>query len=105
MDVGGSAPSFPARFYVYFTGFSNGTITIYTSGNVSSITRSSAGVYTINHTTALNGTYQRAYAVNLHGSLLRGYFDGNGATVTAARIFNNSGNFTDGTIGGVAVHG
>ena len=47
----GSAPSYSARAWVKFKG--TGTVSIYASGNVSSVTDNGAGDYTVNFTTAL----------------------------------------------------
>ena len=47
----GSAPSYSARTFVSFNGSSTGTI--YSSGNVSSVTDRGTGLYTINITTAM----------------------------------------------------
>ena len=62
----GSAPSYLCRAWVNFNGV--GTVAIRASGNVSSITDSGTGAYTVNFTTALSdanyagvimtGTYQ-----------------------------------------------
>ena len=47
----GSAPSYSARAWVNFNG--TGTVAIRASGNVSSITDSGVGFYTVNFTTAM----------------------------------------------------
>jgi hypothetical protein len=47
----GSAPSYSARAWVNFNG--TGTVAIRASGNVSSITDSGTGDYTVNFTTAM----------------------------------------------------
>jgi len=47
----GSAPSYSARTFVSFNGSSTGTI--YSSGNVSSVTDRGVGLYTVNITTAM----------------------------------------------------
>ena len=50
----GSAPSYSARAWVNFNG--TGTVAIRASGNVSSITDSGVGKYTVNFTTAMSDT-------------------------------------------------
>jgi len=47
----GSAPSYSARAWVNFNG--QGTIVIYASGNISSITDNGVGKYRLNFTTAM----------------------------------------------------
>jgi len=49
----GSAPVYACRAWVNFDGATGSGNTIRASGNVSSITRNSTGVYTVNLTTAL----------------------------------------------------
>jgi hypothetical protein len=51
-NASGSAPVYAARAWVNFNGTTT-TPTIRASGNVSSVTRNSAGVYTVNFTTAM----------------------------------------------------
>jgi hypothetical protein len=48
--VSGTAPIYPCRAWVKFTGSTGATLG---SGNVSSVTRSSAGQYVVNFTTAM----------------------------------------------------
>ena len=50
----GSAPAFAVRAWVAFNG--TGTVSIYGSGNVSSITDNGTGTYTVNFTTAFADT-------------------------------------------------
>ena len=52
----GSMPSYSARAFVYFDGKTGSTATIKSSGNISSVTRDSTGVYTINFDTDMNDT-------------------------------------------------
>lgn len=58
----GSAPSYSARAWVNFNG--TGTVAIRASGNVSSITDNSTGLYTVNFTTAMpDANYQVSLTV------------------------------------------
>ena len=50
----GSAPSFSARAWVSFNG--TGTVSIFGSGNISSITDNGTGLYTLNYATAMPDT-------------------------------------------------
>ena len=50
-NAGGSAPIYACRAWVNFNG--QGTVAIRASGNVSSVTRSSTGTFTVNFTTAM----------------------------------------------------
>ena len=59
--VSGTAPLYMARAWVNFNG--TGTVAIRASGNVSSITDISAGVYTVNFTTTMTDAN---YAVNVN---------------------------------------
>jgi hypothetical protein len=51
LNAGGSAPIYACRAWVNFNG--TGTPAIRASGNVSSVTKSTAGHYTLNFTTAM----------------------------------------------------
>jgi hypothetical protein len=51
LNASGSAPIFACRAWVNFNG--TGTVAIRASGNVSSITDSGVGMYTVNFTTAM----------------------------------------------------
>lgn len=53
LNASGSAPTYACRAWVYFNG---DTGTIVAQGNVQSVTRVSAGLYTINFTTAMPDT-------------------------------------------------
>jgi hypothetical protein len=50
LNAGGDAPIYACRAWVNFDG---DTVTIRGSGNVSSVSRSATGVYTVNFTTAM----------------------------------------------------
>ena len=73
----GSAPSYTCRAWVNFNG--TGTVAIRASGNVSSITDSGTGNYTVNFTTAMPDAN---YSVSFAGSDL-----GWGSVVT---LYNNA---------------
>jgi len=61
LNVSGSTPTFAARAWANFNGVT--TVTIGASGNISSITRNSAGDYTLNFDTAMpNANYAVAFA-------------------------------------------
>lgn len=72
-DVSGSVrAAYDARAYVNFNG--SGTVSIRSSGNVSSITDNGVGIYTVNFTTAMSDAN---YAVSVTGTRPSG---GGGAT-------------------------
>lgn len=50
----GSAPSYSARAWVSFNG--TGTVAIFGSGNISSVTDNGTGLYTLNYATAMPDT-------------------------------------------------
>lgn len=60
LNAGGTAPIYACRAWVNFNG--TGTVAIKASGNVSSITDSGAGDYTVNFTTAMQDA---SYAVTV----------------------------------------
>ena len=60
-NAGGSAPIYACRAWVNFDGI--GTVSIRASGNVSSVTRTSTAIYTINFTTAMPDVNYSALAV------------------------------------------
>jgi hypothetical protein len=61
LNATGSAPTFAPRAWANFNGVT--TVSIGASGNISSITRNSAGDYTLNFTTALpDGDYAVSFA-------------------------------------------
>jgi hypothetical protein len=105
----GSAPSFAARAWVNFNG--TGAVAIRASGNVSSITDTASGRYTVNFTTAMpDANYSVAGAVS------RGATDSNGdfslplsgtftasAVAVGSRTTTNPNTFFDSAIVCVAV--
>jgi len=86
--VSGTAPLYMCRSWVNFNGI--GTVSIYASGNVSSITDNGIGDYTVNFATAMPDT---SYCVNVsapnyiatNGSIQATIY-GNAATVGAAAL-------------------
>lgn len=67
--VSGTAPIYPCRAWVNFTG--TGTVAINASGNVSSITDNGVGDYTVNFTTAMPDTNYSIGGIN--GSWVQNY--------------------------------
>ena len=55
LSPGGSAGLYPARCWTRFTG--TGTVSIYSSGNLSSITDLGTGLYRLNFSTAISDGY------------------------------------------------
>ena len=65
----GSAPSYSARAWVNFDGTLASPITPRASGNISSVTKSSTALYTINFTTAMpDANYSIVGAGGFHGA-------------------------------------
>lgn len=64
----GSAPVFGARFWCLFDGMLTGTNAPIAGGNVSSITRTSAGVYVINFVTNLPDANYAVVAIGQSGN-------------------------------------
>jgi hypothetical protein len=85
----GVKPAYDCRAWVKWDG-TNGSV--FGSGNISSVTRVSAGIYTVNFTTAMTDTN---YGINISASSV----SGSGATdaiVTTVSDSNNNGNPTTG---------
>jgi hypothetical protein len=76
----GSAPSYLCRAWVNFNG--TGTVAIRASGNVSSITDSGTGVYTVNFTTAMSDANYSAIAYGSNAGVTNGYCQLNGQSTT-----------------------
>ena len=73
--VSGTAPIYPCRAWVNFSG--TGTVTIRASGNVTSITDNGTGDYTVNFTTALSdANYSVVGTVGETASATFGIFTG-----------------------------
>jgi hypothetical protein len=80
-----------AKAWVNFNGV--GSATIRTSFNVSSVTRTALGQYTINFTTAMpNANYVQAITAGTSGLFMRTYVNFAGAPTTTAFsiLFNNT---------------
>jgi hypothetical protein len=91
----GSAPIYGARAWVNFQG--TGTVTIRSSGNVSSITDGGVGTYTVNLTTAMQDTSYAVSGTAALGSnyaILRLATTFNTSSVEVTTITQNSGNPT-----------
>lgn len=91
--VSGSAPLYAARAWVKFAG-ATGTVTA--SGNVTSVTRSSAGIYTVNFTTALQDANYVPLVMTDGGTI----FTAVGTQLTTACAINtrnNAGTLADPT--------
>ncbi len=86
MNAQGAAPMFACRAWVNFNG--TGTVAIRSSGNVSSITDSGTGTYTVNFTTAMQDAN---YGVNITASsdsatAMTTYVNGTGAAMTTTTV-------------------
>jgi hypothetical protein len=64
----GAAPVFGIRAWATFNGATTGTNAPLSGGNVTSVTRNSTGVYTINFTTAMPDTLYAITAIGLGGN-------------------------------------
>ena len=93
--VSGTAPIYPCRAWVNFTG--TGTVAINASGNVSSITDNGVGDYTVNFTTAMpdtnysiggmNGSWVQCYTTRATSSIRVTTFNSTtGANVDVANV-------------------
>ncbi len=103
----GSAPIYGARAWVNFNG--TGTVAIRASGNVSSITDSGTGQYTVNFTTAMPDTNFCITGVASTNGATNGYVLGPGNTgraTTSAPVFclvSNTTNLMDAEAMNVAI--
>jgi hypothetical protein len=91
----GTAPVYAARAWVNFNG--TGTVAIRASGNVSSITDTGTGVYTVNFTTAMPDAN---YVVTAGGGLNLVYTNSTASTTTTASI---SSGYPSSLAGGVTL--
>ena len=85
-NASGSAPVYAARAWVNFNG--TGTVTIRSSGNVSSITDNGTGDYTVNFTTAMSDAdYSYSLSTRHQSGVCRGIVVGSATTTPQTGSF------------------
>lgn len=100
-NISGSAPGFVARAWCLFNGTTTGTNAPAAGGNVTSVTRNSAGNYTINFTTAMQDA---DYAPCISGASSQTTIGSLSAGSFVVTTYNTSGVATDAALVAVAVY-